>query len=106
MVLHITKNPFHLLENALHGVATTIQFLALVGHVIIFKLEPPHRNKFITTVTYLLQPSLTLLVPNEQSLSSVADGLMSIGHILTPVPKHPWYSKHSSVYTIHVDFHI
>ena len=53
------------------------------------KLTPPDRNNLITRVSDFLQPRLSLLIPIQQRSFSVTNGLMSIGHTWTPVPKSP-----------------
>ena len=71
------------------------------------KLAPPDRNKFITSVSYFLQPRLCLLIPVQQYYSSVADGLVWIGHTLTPIRKVPKVLKDfPRLCAVPVDFHI
>jgi len=49
------------------------------------KLTLSHRKKIITTVTYFLQPRLSLLIPAQQSFSTVADGFVGWAYIDTHV---------------------
>ena len=71
------------------------------------KLAPPDRNNLITSVFDFLQTYLSLLIPAQQSFFSVADGLTSIGHTSTPMPKAPKVLKDFfPLCTVPVDFHI
>jgi len=51
------------------------------------KLTPTDRNNLITNVSDFLQTRLSLLIRVHKIFFGAADGLMSIGHILTPKPK-------------------
>jgi len=77
----------YLLENALHRRARKVQFEVRIVIYEISKLAHPDRNNVITSVAYFLRPLLSLHVPAQQNFFSVADGLMLIGHTLTPVSK-------------------
>ena len=102
-----TRHLEYLVENALHRRASKVHFEGRIVTQEFFKLAPPDRNNCITSVSYFLQPRLCLLIPNQQSFVSVADGLMSIGHTLTPVPKTTQVLKDfSSLITVDVDFYI
>ena len=52
-------------------------------------LPPPQRNKLTTSVFNYLQPRLSVLIPDQHSSFSVADGLMYIEHKSTAIPKTP-----------------
>ena len=76
-------------------------FLGLVFDV------PLHRNNHITSVIDFLQPRFCLLIPTQQNLLSVANGLRSSKHTSSPMPKTAEISKDFiSVCKLHVDFHI
>ena len=97
----------YLLENALHRGASNVDFGGQDCHTRVFKLASPERNNCITSVSYFLQPRLCLLLTTHGRFVIVADGLMSIGHTLSPVPKAPYVLKDlSSLCTVPVDFHI
>ena len=71
------------------GVRTTFIFEVRIVTQEFSNFAPPDWNNFITSVSYFLQSRLSLLISTQQCSFSVADGLMSIGLTLTPMPKTP-----------------
>ena len=71
------------------------------------KLATPDRNNIITSVFDFLQPRLCFLIRVLQCLICVTNGLVSIGHTKTPMPKTPKLLKHFiRIFTVTIDFHI